>query len=58
MPRVRIRLEAYLNEREVEYQAQPDEQRLPTLPATSDGKVNVRAVAKAIALKTTKEKYL
>lgn len=58
IPQVRIRLEAYLNECEMEYQAQPDEQRTPTLPATPDGKVNVRAVAQAIDLKTTQEKYL
>lgn len=58
IPQVRVRLEAYLNEREMEYQAQPDEQRMPTLPATPDGKVNVRAVAQAIDLKTTQEKYL
>jgi len=58
IPQVRIRLEAYLNEREVEYQAQPDKHRRPTLPSTPDGKVNVRAVAQAIDLKTTQEKYL
>jgi hypothetical protein len=58
IPQVRIRLEAYLNEREVAYQAQPAGQRTPTLPATPDGKVNVRAVAQAIDLKVTQEKYL
>ena len=57
IPQVRVRLEAYLNEREVEYQAQPEEERRPTLPATADGKVNVRAVAQAIDLKVTQEKY-
>lgn len=58
IPQVRVRLEAYLNEREVAYQAQPDQQRTPTLPATPDGKVNVRAVAEAVGLKPTQEKYL
>lgn len=58
IPQVRVRLEAYLNEREVAYQAQPNKQKVPTLPATPDGKVNVRAVAKAIDLKVTQEKYL
>ena len=57
IPEVRARLETYLNDREVEYQAQLNE-RSPTLPATADGKVNVRAVAEAIGLKTTQEKYL
>lgn len=58
IPQVRVRLETYLNEREVAYLAQPDQQRTPTLPATPDGKVNVRAVAQAIDLKVTQEKYL
>ena len=58
IPQVRVRLEAYLNEREVAYQAQPEGKRAPTFPATPDGKVNVRAVSKAIDLKVTQEKYL
>lgn len=58
IPEVRARLEAYLNEREEAYLAQPDGSREPTLPATPDGKVNVRAVAQAIDLKPTQEKYL
>ena len=31
---------------------------MPTLPVTPDGKVNVRALAEAIGLKQTQEKYL
>ena len=58
IPAVLQRLEQYLNEREVEYLAQPDAERVPTLPATSDGKVNVRQLAAAIGLKQTQEKYL
>lgn len=58
IPQVRERLEAYLNERELEFLSQPDAVRFPTLPATPDGKVNVRAVAQAIDLKVTQEKYL
>ncbi|MEX3990929.1 hypothetical protein AB4Y35_09125 [Paraburkholderia sp. EG286A] len=58
IPQVLGRLEAYLNDREMEYLAQPDSSRQPTLPATPDGKVNVRAIAQAIDLKTTQEKYL
>lgn len=38
--------------------AMPEAQRAPTLPATPDGKVNVRALAQAIELKQTQEKYL
>lgn len=58
IPQVRVRLEGYLNERETEYLSQPEDERTPTLPATPDGKVNVRALAEAIGLKQTQEKYL
>ena len=58
IPQVRERLEHYLNELECRYQGQSEDQRVPTIPATTDGKVNVRAVATAIGLKTTQEKYL
>ena len=58
IPHVRERLEAYLNAREVEFQAQPRDGRQPTLPFTPDGKINVRAVAQAIELRATQEKYL
>lgn len=58
IPQVRIRLEAYLDGLEAVYQAAPEANRTPTLPATPDGKVNVRAIAQAIDLKLTQEKYL
>lgn len=58
IPQVKERLESYLDGREAAYLSQPESDRLPTLPATSDGKVNVRAVAEAIDLKKTQEKYL
>jgi hypothetical protein len=58
IPEVRVRLEAYLNDRETEYLALAEDSRTPTLPSTPDGKVNVRAVAQAINLKVTQEKYL
>ncbi|WP_374428015.1 hypothetical protein [Ideonella dechloratans] len=58
IPAVRERLEQYLDQREAEFLAQPLDQRHSTLPSTADGKVNVRAVAKAIELKETQEKYL
>ena len=58
IPVVRERLEQYLDERESQFLAQPEAERVPTLPSTPDGKVNVRAVAQAIELKQTQEKYL
>lgn len=58
IPDIKARLEDYLNEREVEFMARPESSRAPTIPSTSDGKVNVRALAEAIGLKRTQEKYL
>jgi hypothetical protein len=58
IPGIKARLEAWLDQRESDYMSQPEEQRQPTLPLTTDGKVNVRAVAQAIDLKPTQEKYL
>lgn len=58
IPGIKARLEEWLDQREAAYLSQPESQRQPTLPMTPDGKVNVRAVAQAIDLKTTQEKYL
>jgi len=58
IPTVKAALEDYLERMQVAFLAMPESQRAPTLPATSDGKVNVRAIAQAIALKQTQEKYL
>ena len=58
IPAVRERLEIYLDARQSEYLAQPLSQRTATLPKTSDGKINVRALAAAIDLRQTQEKYL
>ena len=58
IPTVKASLEGYLERMQIAYLAVPEEQRVPTLPATQDGKVNVRALAQAIALKQTQEKYL
>lgn len=58
IPDIKARLEAYLNDLESAYQRQPETTRNPTLPSTPDGKINVRALAQAIGLKQTQEKYL
>lgn len=55
---VKAALEDYLDRMEVAFLAKPSAQREATLPSTSDGKVNVRALAEAIGLKKTQEKYL
>lgn len=58
IPTVKAALEDYLERMQASFLAIPEAQRSPTLPATPDGKVNVRALAHAIDLKQTQEKYL
>lgn len=58
IPTVKVVLEEYLERMQAAYLVVPEGQRLPTLPATTDGKINVRALAQAIDLKQTQEKYL
>lgn len=58
IPSVKVTLEEYLEQKQSEYVAMPEGKRKPTLPFTTDGKVNVRSLAQAIGLKQTQEKYL
>lgn len=58
IPTVKAALEEYLERMQAAFLAVPAAQRAPTLPATPDGKVNVRELATAIGLKQTQEKYL
>lgn len=51
-------LEPWLAGRIEEWQAQPEETREPTLPATRDGKINVRGVARALGLRPSQEQHL
>ena len=55
---VKAALEKYLERMRVAFVGVPEAQRTPTMPATSDGKVNVRVLATAIGLSQTQEKYL
>lgn len=58
IPEIRERLEPWLADRIEEWQAQPPEGREATLPATRDGKVNVRGVARALGMKPSQEQHL
>lgn len=58
IPTVKAALETYLERMQVVFLSMPEAQRVPTLPSTTDGKINVRALAQAIDLKQTQEKYL
>ena len=58
IPTVKAALEDYLERMQAACLVVPEEQRIPTLAATPDGKINVRVLATAIGLKQTQEKYL
>ena len=58
IPGIKARLEEWLDQCEAAFLSQPEATRQPTLPLCPDGKINVRAVAQAIQLKPTQEKYL
>jgi len=51
-------LELYLDRQAVAWQRQSEHVRLPTLPSTSDGKVNVRAITLALGRPQSQEQHL
>jgi len=58
IPKVTADLTEYLNNCQTAFNALPERAKTSTLPVTPDGKVNVRAIAKAIGLTENQEKYL
>jgi hypothetical protein len=58
LPELLEALERYLDARASAWLAQPDGSRSPTLPATPDGKVNVRAITLAIGRPQSQEQHL
>jgi len=57
LPELLQKLEAYIEERIAEWAAQSADRRVPTLPSTKEGKVNVRELALALGLKRTQEQH-
>jgi len=57
VPEILSKLEPYLEEIDKLYEAQPENSRLPTLPYTCDGKVNVRQITLAIGLRQSQEQH-
>jgi uncharacterized coiled-coil protein SlyX len=51
-------LENYVEKRAAAWLAQPDGARRPTLPSTTDGKLNVRAVAEESGIGVAREQHL
>lgn len=58
LPALRDDLDRYLDGRATAWLAQPDGRREPTLPSTSDGKVNVRAITLALGRPQSQEQHL
>lgn len=57
VPELLPKLEVYIEERMAEWEAQSADRRVPTLPSTKEGKVNVREVALALGLKRSQEQH-
>lgn len=58
IPEIKKRLEDYLEGIQTAYEAQPETDRLPTLPRTGDWKANVQAIGRALGLTEGQFKYL
>lgn len=58
LPELLRDLELYLDRQATEWQRQPEHDRAPTLPATSDGKINVRGIILALGRPQSQEQHL
>lgn len=58
LPELLQDLEDYLEKQATAWQRQPEGCRMPTLPSTPDGKVNVRAVTLALGRSQSQEQHL
>lgn len=57
LPELLPKLEAYLDQSMAEWGERPADRRVPTLPSTKEGKVNVRELALALGLKRSQEQH-
>jgi hypothetical protein len=57
VPELLPKVEAYLDQRMGEWEAQQEEERTPNLPSTKDGKVNVRELTLQLGLKRHQEQH-
>lgn len=57
VPQIKAQLEVWLEQRMAEWSAQPERRRLPTLPATGEGKINVRELTLALGLRRSQEQH-
>ncbi|WP_374359903.1 hypothetical protein [Pseudoduganella danionis] len=57
VPQIKAQLEVWLEQRMAEWSTQPEQRRQPNLPATSEGKVNVRELTLALGLQRSQEQH-
>jgi hypothetical protein len=57
IPELKAKLEAWLDARMAQWEAQAAGHGAPTLPVTEDGKVNVRALTLALGLRISQEQH-
>lgn len=57
VPQIKAQLEVWLEQRMAEWAAQPERRRQPTLPATGEGKINVRELTLALGLRRSQEQH-
>lgn len=57
VPEILAKLEPYLEELDKKFEAQSKDTRIPTLPFTVDGKVNVRQITYALGLRESQEQH-
>ncbi|WP_407112440.1 hypothetical protein [Bradyrhizobium sp. LMG 9283] len=57
VPSILEKLESHLERLELAWSAQPKAERAPTLPLTSEGKVNVRQLVRDLGLRETLEQH-
>ncbi len=57
VPQIKAQLEVWLEQRMEEWSAKPERRRQPTLPATAEGKINVRELTLALGLRRSQEQH-
>lgn len=57
VPELQAKLEPYLEVHAAAWAEQPENHREPTLPATNEGKINVRELTLALGLKRSQEQH-
>jgi len=57
VPEILAKLEPYLEDLDKKFEVQKNDIRIPTLPSTVDGKVNVRQISRELGLRESQEQH-